>query len=121
MGQPLFVGSSSLLVPVLKAMVVLVDGAVIKLLVALSPGTALVLLPDLFFQILFKRCSLGLGGQKSVKYPDRREIENDPYNKFADSPPMVSSFMDVAHAQIKAMPGHPHKPELLNKPRPEWG
>ncbi len=54
--QPLSVGSSSLLVPVL------VDGAVIKLLVALSPGTALGLLPDLFPQIRFERCLLRLGG-----------------------------------------------------------
>jgi hypothetical protein len=101
-------------VPVLEAMMVLVAGAIIKLLVALSPGTAVSLLPGLFPQILFKRCLLGLGGQKSVKYPDCREIENDPYNKFADSPPRASGFMDVAHAQIKASPGRPRKPELLD-------
>ena len=96
-----------LLVPRLEPMVVLVDGVVIKLPVALSP--ALGLLPDLFPQILFELCLLGLRGQKSVKYPDRREIKNYPYKKFADSPPRASSLMDVAHAQIKPMPGHPHK------------
>jgi hypothetical protein len=61
--QPLFVGSRSLLVvSVLEAMVVLVDGAVIKLLVALNPGTVLGLLPDLFPQIGFERCLLRLRG-----------------------------------------------------------
>ena len=45
---------------VLEAMVVLVDGAVITLLVPLSLGTALGLLPDLFPQIRFKRCLLRL-------------------------------------------------------------
>ena len=107
--QPQFVGTSSLLVPVLEAMAVLVDGAVIKLLVALSPGTALGLLPDLFPQIRFERCLLRLGGKKSVKCPDRPEIENNPQSKFADSPPAAFSLMDVAHAQIKPMPGHLHK------------
>jgi len=58
--QRLFVGSRSLLVWVLEAMVVLVDGAVITLLVPLSLGTALGLLPDLFPQIRFKRCLLRL-------------------------------------------------------------
>jgi hypothetical protein len=60
--RPLFVGSSSLLAPVLEAMVVLVHGAVIKLLVVLSRGTALGLLPDLFPQILLERCLLRFGG-----------------------------------------------------------
>lgn len=60
--QPLLVGSRSLLVSVLEAIVVLVDGAVIKPLVALSPGTAVVLLPDLVPQIRFERCLLRLGG-----------------------------------------------------------
>ena len=47
---------------VVEAMVVLVDGAVIKLLVALNPGTVLGLLPDLFPQIRFERCLLRLRG-----------------------------------------------------------
>jgi hypothetical protein len=49
-------------VSVVEAMVVLVDGAVIKLLVALRPGTALGLLTDLFPQIRFERCLLRLRG-----------------------------------------------------------
>jgi hypothetical protein len=60
--QPLSVGSSSLLVPVLGVMVLLVGGAVIKLLLALSRGTALGLLPDLLPKIRFERCLLRLGG-----------------------------------------------------------
>lgn len=47
---------------VLEAMVVQVDGAVIKLLVTLSLGTALGLWPDLFPQIRFERCLLRLRG-----------------------------------------------------------
>lgn len=48
--------------PALEAMVVPVACAFIKLLVALSPVTALGLLPDLFPQIHFERCLLRLWG-----------------------------------------------------------
>ena len=52
--------------PVLEATVVLVDGAVIKLLVSIIGGTAVGLLPDLFPQIRFERVCSGLGGRRAL-------------------------------------------------------
>lgn len=89
-----------MLAPVLVARAALVAGAAIKLLIALSLGTT-----DLFPQIPFEGCLLRLRWKKSVEYPDRAEIENNPQDKFADCPPAAVSLMDLAHTEIEPVPG----------------